>query len=68
MTDAADPFFEAYHRDDIAYGETPAPGVQSIIDLSASGEPGQPKALDLGAGRRSGFDRFGEGRLLRDCR
>jgi SAM-dependent methyltransferase len=50
MTDAADPFFEAYHRDDIAYGETPAPGVQSIIDLSMSAEGRGFKALDLGAG------------------
>ncbi|MAI35447.1 MAG: class I SAM-dependent methyltransferase [Rubripirellula sp.] len=50
MTDESDPFFEAYNRDDIAYGETPAPGVQSIIDLSASGEPKQLRALDLGAG------------------
>ena len=57
MTDAADPFFEAYHRDDIAYGETPAPGVQSIIDLSTAAETlstaaetGGLKALDLGAG------------------
>lgn len=50
MTDAADPFFEAYNRDEIAYGETPAPGVQSIIDLSGPDKPGQLKALDLGAG------------------
>ena len=50
MTDAADPFFEAYNRDDIAYGETPAPGVQSIIDLSASDKAGQLHVLDLGAG------------------
>ena len=50
MTDTADPFFEAYNRDDIAYGETPAPGVQSIIDLTTSVETGERRALDLGAG------------------
>ena len=50
MTDTADPFFEAYNRDDIAYGETPAPGVQSIIDLTTSVETGDRRALDLGAG------------------
>jgi len=50
MTDKADPFFEAYHRDEIAYGETPAPGVQSIIDLSTATDSGPLRALDLGAG------------------
>lgn len=50
MPDAADLFFEAYHRDDIAYGETPAPGVQSILEISRATESGTTQALDLGAG------------------
>ncbi len=50
MPDASDLFFEAYHRDDIAYGETPAPGVQSILEISRATESGTTQALDLGAG------------------
>jgi SAM-dependent methyltransferase len=44
-----DPFFEPYDRSNIAYGDLPTHGVQSIIELTPP--DGAPRrALDLGAG------------------
>lgn len=50
MTNRQDPFFEPYDRQEIAYGQTPAPGVQSIIELATVGDDQKRKAIDLGAG------------------
>lgn len=46
MPDAADPFFEPYDRDDIAYGDTPSSAVAAFLEQA--GKPGP--AIDLGAG------------------
>ena len=46
MTPAADPFFEPYDREDIAYGDQPSAALAAYLQqISESGE-----ALDLGAG------------------
>lgn len=54
MPTAADPFFEPYDRDDIAYGCVPSAAVQAYLEQlqTASGdqELGVGEALDLGAG------------------
>ena len=50
MTNSPDPFFEPYDRQQIAYGDTPAPGVQSIIELTSTGAAEKHEAVDLGAG------------------
>lgn len=46
MPDAADPFFEPYDREEIAYGSTPSSAVQAFLDQAGQSGP----ALDLGAG------------------
>ena len=42
----ADPFFEFYDREEVAYGEQPSPPVRAFLEQAS--EPGP--ALDLGAG------------------
>jgi cyclopropane fatty-acyl-phospholipid synthase-like methyltransferase len=46
MPDEADPFFEAYDRDKIAFGVNPSPAMAAYLEQAGTG--GQ--ALDLGAG------------------
>jgi cyclopropane fatty-acyl-phospholipid synthase-like methyltransferase len=62
MPKAADPFFEPYDRDQVAYGSVPSSAVQAYLDQVTV--PVGCKALDLGAGAgrdslalaRAGFD------------
>lgn len=42
----ADPFFEPYDRDDIAYGAVPSPAIAAFLEQVG----GSGRALDLGAG------------------
>jgi len=46
MPELADPFFEPYDRDDIAYGSAPSLAVEAFIEQAGVAGP----ALDLGAG------------------
>ena len=46
MPNTADPFFEPYDRDEIAYGAVPSSAVQAFLDQVGGTGP----ALDLGAG------------------
>jgi cyclopropane fatty-acyl-phospholipid synthase-like methyltransferase len=46
MPNTADPFFEPYDRDEIAYGEVPSSAIKAFLDQVGGGGP----ALDLGAG------------------
>lgn len=62
MSNASDPFFEPYDRDEIAYGSVPSSGLQAYLD-QVPGLAGA-RALDLGAGAgrdtlalaRAGYD------------
>ena len=66
MTDSADDFFfNAYDRDEIAYGMTPSASLAAFLDqFSGDGLAGSARALDLGAGAgrdtlamaKAGFD------------
>ncbi len=46
MPDAADPFFEPYDREDIAYGSTPSSAIKAFLEQAGHGGA----AIDLGAG------------------
>lgn len=46
MSDAPDPFFEPYSRDDVAYGSTPSAALRAILEQTGAGGD----AIDLGAG------------------
>ena len=46
MPEVADPFFEPYDRDDIAYGSTPSSAVAAFLEQVG----GAGRAIDLGAG------------------
>jgi cyclopropane fatty-acyl-phospholipid synthase-like methyltransferase len=46
MTNVADPFFEPYDREDVAYGEAPS----SLLAAYIQQKGGEGRALDLGAG------------------
>lgn len=46
MSDSADPFFEPYNREEIAYGSAPSSAVAAFLEQAG----GVGRALDLGAG------------------